>query len=779
MDADESSQIILPPPTSVNSNSERREDADEAISVDDILDRLSGFAIATHNSSNHNSSSNTTSWERLRPSSATSLIAALREFETSNASSTITTFASFGGSTMNSGSLGRLSRRRVWKLLHQQQHRGGGGQHSSGGESLQRYDIQYIYVDRPTSLLCRGLFSLQSLATIDNADTTGRNGGGTSSECDFDALPPLVYQLSLLPMSMTSMSSSALVSSSSESGKNGAGEKTGKVVTTHQESDKQRGVRLRRMCLEGIAYVLEDDNNCCPTSRRSSCRCTIIAPNIMDDSETPAVIMNSARQRDKEAYRWARYTSLSHLGNCLRSDPGLSKAMLSLLNGEIGAGDTVTKGMDHDTKDWIQPKHQRPFRYARLTPFKLAMGLSMATSVPRMRSSTLGAICDLILEEETLRIRRGLAPVDPFENDAGSDRNYSAKSRRSSSGRRQPWMDCLVRCLEMECAKKKDGHTHTDNVVDDDFDDGIGHVLHCLLSVAKFAENEHGSSSFGMGGGGENFAGGGCSSSLLQSLHQLGFLLIDCVKKDDASSNASPVNKAHAMQSIAVLAPNLDMSCFDSNSGTHVASAPHAAAVVGRFLLCFLFYQSSSSSLSASSLRYSSSSHGGDGGTALCRSILRSSFDKFCGNAPNALEHALLVKDLLRFQPSSVRNYLHNDNSEGRESVGVNDLGWSSSGGHEQQMMIAFALTSNYLPSIIDTLSNLPGGGMSPSVASETIVPSLGCLLLLMAAPPQRGLVGSLWKRHDLEDHVNQTFLLGTFWLYFVVYTPSAVELSV
>ena len=52
MDADESSQIILPPPTSVNSNSERREDADEAISVDDILDRLSGFAIATHNSSN-------------------------------------------------------------------------------------------------------------------------------------------------------------------------------------------------------------------------------------------------------------------------------------------------------------------------------------------------------------------------------------------------------------------------------------------------------------------------------------------------------------------------------------------------------------------------------------------------------------------------------------------------------------------------------------------------------------------------------------------------------
>ncbi len=37
------------------------------------------------------------------------------------------------------------------------------------------------------------------------------------------------------------------------------------------------------------------------------------------------------QRRVEEACRWARYTSLSHLGNCLRSDPELCRAMLSTL----------------------------------------------------------------------------------------------------------------------------------------------------------------------------------------------------------------------------------------------------------------------------------------------------------------------------------------------------------------------------------------------------------------------------------------------------------------
>ncbi len=736
MDTDESSQIMVPAtPTS---------------STDAVLDRLCDLTMDGTN----NKSSSHCRMERLRPSAATSIIAALREFETSHAS------PSLGGKSGSGAGLGRLSRRRVWK---QQQARGDTQPQVS---VLQQCDIHYTYVDRPTSLLCAGLSCLHSIATTVDDDITRNSGDesgcGNNGCYDFEALPPLVYQLSLLPVSMTSTSTSVL--DRSEGGKMGSGDGD-KLLVSPQENDKQRGVRLRRMCLEGIAYVLEDDiysSNCQrPPSRRT------ISPNTDEsgnpDEVSPVVVRTKSKY--KEAYRWARYTSLSHLGNCFRSDPGLSKAMLSLLSGDILVGASIG-GVDHENINWCQSHVKRPFRYARLTPFTLAMGLSMASSVPRMRTSTLGAICDLVLEEAMLRIRRGLAALDPFEGDASSG-NHSAVKRMSNKSRRQPWMDCLVRCLEMECTNKND---HDNSNDDDGVYKGINHVLHCLLLVAKFAENEHGGSSFGMGGGGEVLkgGGGGCASSLLQSLHQLGFLLIDCVKKDEPSKTESLTSKLKAMQSIAVLAPNLDISSFSSNNVTNVSgitstSAPRTAAAAGRFLLSFLFYQSSSSSSSSSSLCMPSSQRGD---TALCRSVLRSSFEKCCGNAPNALEHALLVKDLLRFRPSSVRRYLDKDFSNDRDNDEVNDLGWSMSEENDQHTMIGLALTSNYLPSIIDTLSNIPGGGMSPRVASQAIVPTLGCLLLLMAAPSHRGLVGSLWKRHDLEDNVNQTFLLAKKCLY-------------
>jgi hypothetical protein len=37
------------------------------------------------------------------------------------------------------------------------------------------------------------------------------------------------------------------------------------------------------------------------------------------------------QRRVEEVCQWARYTSLSHLGNCLRSDPELCRAMLLML----------------------------------------------------------------------------------------------------------------------------------------------------------------------------------------------------------------------------------------------------------------------------------------------------------------------------------------------------------------------------------------------------------------------------------------------------------------
>jgi hypothetical protein len=44
-------------------------------------------------------------------------------------------------------------------------------------------------------------------------------------------------------------------------------------------------------------------------------------------------------RRVEEAYQWARYMSLSHLGNCLCSDPELCRAMLMMLGGEISVAD--------------------------------------------------------------------------------------------------------------------------------------------------------------------------------------------------------------------------------------------------------------------------------------------------------------------------------------------------------------------------------------------------------------------------------------------------------
>jgi hypothetical protein len=37
------------------------------------------------------------------------------------------------------------------------------------------------------------------------------------------------------------------------------------------------------------------------------------------------------QRRVEKVCQWARYTSLSHLGNCLRSDPELCRAMLLML----------------------------------------------------------------------------------------------------------------------------------------------------------------------------------------------------------------------------------------------------------------------------------------------------------------------------------------------------------------------------------------------------------------------------------------------------------------
>ncbi len=98
--------------------------------------------------------------------------------------------------------------------------------------------------------------------------------------------------------------------------------------------------------------------------------------------------------------------------------------------------------------------------------------------------------------------------------------------------------------------------------------------------------------------------GSGCASSLLQSLSQLGLLLINCVKKDEpygktsspsSSGIAAMGNGIAAMQVTAVLAPSLNIlsfGCVSDRNSTSSSSALHTITTNRRFLLCFLFYLS-------------------------------------------------------------------------------------------------------------------------------------------------------------------------------------------
>ncbi len=77
----------------------------------------------------------------------------------------------------------------------------------------------------------------------------------------------------------------------------------------------------------------------------------------------------------------------------------------------------------------------------------------MALSVSQMRTAALNTIRDLVLEEETLCIRRG------GQTEVLEDALFGGKGNLSAITGSQPWMDCLVRCLEMDVVE--DNHKAT------------------------------------------------------------------------------------------------------------------------------------------------------------------------------------------------------------------------------------------------------------------------------------------------------------------------------
>ncbi|KAL7521904.1 hypothetical protein ACHAWX_006627 [Stephanocyclus meneghinianus] len=576
------------------------------------------------------------------PHATAGLILALREFD------------SFSG--------GRLSRRRVWQTRR--------NNHASASSHCREDTLEYF--DRPTAIVRMAIQSLHQLAT-------GAN--------DLDALPPLVYQLGLLPMKLLQ-----------------AGASDAKPVKGRGENEKQRGMRLRRLVLDGIAEALDDGS---------------LGRVDIPNAACGVLVQTSLKQTNREEeWRWSRYTSLSHLGTCMRSDPEMSKAVLSMISGEILSTSSAV-----DSSNTSSSNNIPPFRYQRITPFKLAMGISMASSVPRMRQAALECVRDLIVEEETMRIRCGL----------------NREGKRMGFGK--PWMLCLVRSLEMISRGKG---TSLEEFQLERESGNVGHMLRCLVLVARFSESsEHG------GGTGFGSVSEGCASSILQSLISLGFLLVECVKKSEVLRN----NDAGAAN---LLASTLDISILNSGvSGSNEAetSANHATASIGRVLLCYLFYQSAaaSSHFMVSSLS-SSSRTSSPGGSPLCRSILKSSIDKFSGMAPNALEYATLLTDLLQFSPATLKSFTKNL-----------DTNYDGLDDRRKEEVIALMMATHHIPMLIDTLSNVPGGGMHPHVASQAIIPAIGHLLVLQASAGNMrpGLAGYLWKKSDIIDHVDHAFLLA------------------
>eukprot|EP00984_Skeletonema_dohrnii_P018919 scaffold8953_cov78-Skeletonema_dohrnii-CCMP3373.AAC.1 len=350
MDADEISQVVRLNPghdiDNINNHDDDDDDGDAASSstitiknstVDSILDILCN--VPPQNNSALSSSSSSTPTLSVRPSATTAIINSLRDLESNDP--------------------GRLSRRRVWRscgdggmtssliYINSSSSSSNNNNHSGGSNnnSIEMKECHYTFIDRPTHLLQR---AIRTLIT-------------SHQQCDYDSIPPLVYQLGLLPLSV--------MRRGTNNGTRGiGGDDTGNWCVKSSaekklESEKQRGVRLRRMCLDGIVLVLDDVQNDVSTAAagagggggvkstsppsdgellHSSSKDLFGAKDdTMDEAAEAEAARHHEEEKDaqhlEEAWRWARYNSLAHVGAHARSDPEMAKAVLSLLGGEIMA----------------------------------------------------------------------------------------------------------------------------------------------------------------------------------------------------------------------------------------------------------------------------------------------------------------------------------------------------------------------------------------------------------------------------------------------------------
>lgn len=185
----------------------------------------------------------------------------------------------------------------------------------------------FEYIDRPTYSLQTALGSWKYLActtTTSNTTTSTNSNIHARDKGDPDMLPPLVYQLGLLPMGLASSSSSAA-----------------SITTDKRDNGKQRGMRLRRMVLEDIASVLDNDND--DATNLNGGDIVLLHTNSTAATASVGTSSNSVNNNEAEepAWRWAKSTSLTQLGSTLRSDPIISSSSRKKCQPNIPFGTSV------------------------------------------------------------------------------------------------------------------------------------------------------------------------------------------------------------------------------------------------------------------------------------------------------------------------------------------------------------------------------------------------------------------------------------------------------
>jgi len=184
-----------------------------------------------------------------------------------------------------------------------------------------------------------------------------------------------------------------------------------------------------------------------------------------------------------------------------------------------------------------------PFRFLKVTTHRLCMLFAMS-AIPRTRMDCYGVVRDLIVEEVTLEQKQ----------------------------RESVWIKAVSQSLMGSTAR-----INTNG-------DGYGHVAHCLENVLQFATGDTNART-------SSAESSSTTSIMVQSLSEIGFILLDCVKRD-GTTNIVALRCAH----------------------------------IGRHLLAQLFEK---------------------GEECVQRHLLQQLQNKTCGGSPNGIEHAKLLPLLL------------------------------------------------------------------------------------------------------------------------------------